>query len=119
MSINYATYMLKCLTVIGLNSTAVIGASLEQVSLVVHCCTALLLLCFFSISIQNNYKLHFAIGHVICPNQNLFYDINTTLSSPNTSTRLMGKFLQNLSATPTKYAVYSSYPVLYLAKCSW
>ena len=52
MSINYATYMLKCLTVIGLNSTAVIGASLEQVSLVVHCCTALLLLCFFSISIQ-------------------------------------------------------------------
>ena len=64
-------------------------------------------------------QLHFAFGHVIYPNQNLFYNINTTLSSPNTSTRLMGKILQNLSATPTKYAVYSSYPVLYLAKCSW
>ena len=52
MSIKYATYMLKCSTVIGWNSTAVIGASLEQVPSVVHCCTALLLLCFFIDSIQ-------------------------------------------------------------------
>ena len=105
------------------NSTAVIGASSEQVSSVVHCCTAAQLscccVCLLSASRLLDKQSHFAFGHVICPNQNLFYNINTTLSSPNTSTRLMGKILQNLSATPTKYVVYSSYPVLYLTKCSW
>ena len=76
---------------------------------------------FFGLSASRlqDKQLHFAFGHVIYPNQNLFYNINTTLSSPNTSTRLMGKILQNLSATPTKYVVYCSYPVLYLTKCSW
>ena len=52
MSVNYAAYMLKSSTVIGWNSTPAIGASSEQVSSVVHCCTALLLLCFFIVSIQ-------------------------------------------------------------------